>query len=250
MKWNCAIFDFDGTLFDSMYLWDTAAENYLMLQGKAARPDIREKVRKLSLFEAAEYMKEAYCLAGTAEEITCGVNQVIEHSYRDEVLPKTGVIPFLQEMRRREMQICIATATDRRLIEAALYRCGMEEFFDAIFTCGEVGHGKNEPEIYRCAMEHFGAQRGNTIIFEDAVHAVRTAKQDGFTVAAVFDESEKNPDAVMALADFYFESFEREVCMRFWKWEADKVTEGSCSPIFQEPHPACVNGNGRKGEER
>ncbi|MFR5406324.1 MAG: HAD-IA family hydrolase [Oscillibacter sp.] len=64
----------------------------------------------------------------------------------------------------------------------------MRTFFDAIFTCSEVGHGKDEPVIFRRAMEHFGAQRGSTVVFEDAIHAVETAKKDGFTVAAVFDE--------------------------------------------------------------
>ena len=96
----------------------------------------------------------------------------------------------------------------RYLIESALRRCGIADLFDAIFTCSEVGHGKDEPVIFRRAMERFGAQRSDTVIFEDAIHAIETAKKDGFTVAAVFDESEKRQDEVRALADCYITSFE------------------------------------------
>lgn len=106
-----------------------------------------------------------------------GIDRIIEHFYRDEVQPKPGVVPFLKELRAKGVDVCIATATDRYLIEAALRRCGIENLFDAIFTCSEVGHGKDEPVIFRRAMEHFGAQRGSTVVFEDAIHAVETAKK-------------------------------------------------------------------------
>ena len=194
MKLKCVIFDFDGTLFDSMYLWDTVAESYVRSRGKEPKPTVREEVRALSLL------------------------RIIEHFYRDEVQPKPGVVPFLKELRAKGVDVCIATATDRYLIEAALRRCGIENLFDAIFTCSEVGHGKDEPVIFRRAMEHFGAQRGSTVVFEDAIHAVETAKKDGFTVAAVFDESEKRQDEVRALADCYITSFEQ--LEQFWAMTA------------------------------
>ena len=78
--------------------------------------------------------------------------------------------------------------------------------------------GKDEPVIFRRAMEHFGAQRGSTVVFEDAIHAIETAKKDGFTVAAVFDESEKRQDEVRALADCYITSFEH--LEQFWAMTA------------------------------
>ena len=202
MKLKCVIFDFDGTLFDSMYLWDTVAESYVRSRGKEPKPTVREEVRALSLLQAAEHLK----------------NGIIEHFYRDEVQPKPDVVPFLKELRAKGVDICIATATDRYLIEAALRRCGIEALFDAIFTCSEVGHGKDEPVIFRRAMEHFGAQRGSTVVFEDAIHAIETAKKDGFTVAAVFDESEKRQDEVRALADCYITSFEQ--LEQFWAMTA------------------------------
>lgn len=148
--------------------------------GKEPKPTVREEVRALSLLQAAEHLKKEYDLAETPEEIMAGIDRIIEHFYRDEVQPKPGVVPFLKELRAKGVDVCIATATDRYLIEAALRRCGVEALFDAIFTCSEVGHGKDEPVIFRRAMEHFGAQRGSTVVFEDAIHAIETAKKDGF----------------------------------------------------------------------
>ena len=119
MKLKCVIFDFDGTLFDSMYLWDTVAESYVRSRGKEPKPTVREEVRALSLLQAAEHLKKEYDLAETPEEIMAGIDRIIEHFYRDEVQPKPGVVPFLKELRAKGVDVCIATATDRYLIESA-----------------------------------------------------------------------------------------------------------------------------------
>ena len=92
----------------------------------------------------------------------------------------------------------------------------MEHLFDAIFTCTEVGHGKDEPVIFRKAMEYFDAERNNTLIFEDALHAVKTAKKDGFKVAAVFDKSEKRQAEIQQLCDCYITEFEH--AEEFWQF--------------------------------
>lgn len=84
----------------------------------------------------------------------------------------------------------------------------MRPYFDAIFTCGEVGHGKDEPIIFRRAMESFHADRTTTVVFEDAFHAAKTAKDDGFFVAAVFDSSEKQQEALRLSSDCFLENYE------------------------------------------
>lgn len=216
MKVKCAIFDFDGTLFDSMYIWDSVGEIYLRSLGKEPKQSMREDVRALSLYQSACYFKQEYDLSLSAEEIMTGINQTIEHFYVHEVLPKPGVVDFLNQMQKAGIPMCIATASDRYQIEAALSRCGMEHCFEAIFTCREVGHGKDEPVIFRKAMEYFGADRSSAIVFEDAVHAIRTAKADGFAVVAVFDHSEKRQTEIRDLADCYLTDFEHTE--EFWKF--------------------------------
>ena len=216
MKIKCAIFDFDGTLFDSMFIWDNIAETYLRSVGKIPKPNVREDVRELSLYQSACYFQREYDIALSVKQIMTGINQTIEHFYINELLPKPGVIEFLEQMQKSEISMCIATASDRYQIEVALKRCKMQKYFDSIFTCSEVGYGKNEPVIYRKAIESFEANRCETIVFEDALHAVQTAKKDGFTVVAVFDNSEMRQDEIRNLSDFYMESFENTE--DFWKF--------------------------------
>lgn len=211
---NLAIFDFDGTLFDSMFIWDNVGEIYLRSLEKEPKPSMREDVRALSLYQSACYFKQEYDLSLSIEEIMRGINQTIEHFYIHEVLPKPGVADFLKRMHKDGISMCIATASDRYQIEAALSRCGMEHYFEAIFTCSEVGHGKDEPVIFQKAMEHFGADRSSAIVFEDAIHAIQTAKADGFAVVAVFDSSETRQAEIRNLADCYITDFEHTE--EFW----------------------------------
>ena len=221
MKIKCAIFDFDGTLFDSMFIWENAGEIYLRSLGKEPKSSIREDVRTLSLYQSAVYLRGEYNIDLSVEEIMAGINQTIEHFYIHEVKPKEGVISFLKDMKQQGVLMGIATASDRYQIEAALERCRMTEFFDAVFTCTEVGHGKDEPVIFQKAMEYFGANRKNTIVFEDAFHAIQTAKADGFTVAAVFDNSEKRQDEIRDLSDCYIADFER--LEEFWEFVLEEM---------------------------
>ena len=216
MKIKCAIFDFDGTLFDSMFIWDNVGEIYLRSLGKEPKASMREDIRILSLYQSACYFKEEYGIDLSVEEIMEGINQTIEHFYIHEVQPKVGVVPFLNELKQQGIFMCIATASDRYQIEAALKRCGMEEIFEAVFTCTEVGHGKDEPEIFRKAMEYFDADRSNTVVFEDALHAIRTAKSDGFEVVAVFDSSEEHQNEIRNLSDCYILDFEH--LEKFWEF--------------------------------
>ena len=112
--------------------------------------------------------------------------------------------------------MCIATATDRYQVEAALQRCGMRHFFSEIFTCTEVGSGKDRPEIFRKAMEHLQTDRNTTAVFEDAYHAAYTSKQDGFMVVGVYDSHESRQQELLYLADVYISDYFD--LTRFWKF--------------------------------
>ena len=219
MQLKCAIFDFDGTLFDSMFIWDMVGEVYLRSLGKESKPSMREDIRALSLYQSSCYFKEEYDLDLSVEEIMAGINKTVENFYLNEVQPKDGVVTFLNQMKQQGISICIATASEYYQIEAALKRCQMGHLFDAIFTCTEVGHGKDEPIIFRRAMEHFEADYSNTIVFEDALHAVETAKEDGFKVTVVFDSSEKRQDKIKRLSDCYITDFEQTD--EFWQFVSE-----------------------------
>lgn len=216
MKIKCAIFDFDGTLFDSMHMWANVGEIYLHSLGKEPKASIREDVKTLSLYQAAYYFQKEYDVALSADEIVDGINKTIEHFNVYEVLPKPGVCEFLDKMKQLNIPMCIATAIDRAQVIAALKRCKMEQYFDEIFTSNEVGTGKDEPMIYRKAMKHFDADYSTSIVFEDALYAAQTAKKDGFKVIAVYDSSETQQEEMQQLCEFYLLDFERTE--NFWNY--------------------------------
>lgn len=216
MKIKCAIFDFDGTLFDSMHISANVGEIYLRSLGKEPKASLREDVETLSLYQAAYYFQKEYDVALSADEIVNGINKTIEHFNVYEVLPKHGVCEFLDKMKQLNIPMCIATAIDRAQVIAALKRCKMEQYFDEVFTSIEVGSGKDEPMIYRKAMEYFDADYSTSLVFEDALYAVQTAKRDGFQVVAVYDASETQQEEIRKFCDFYLSDFERPE--DFWKY--------------------------------
>ena len=210
------IFDFDGTLFDSMFIWDTAGEVYLRSIGKEPEADLQKFLKPMSLLQSAQYIREKYDIPLSVEEIMDGVNRTVEGFYFHSTQPKPGVIDFLEELHRRNIKMCIATATDRYQVEAALQRCKMRHFFSEIFTCTEVGSGKDTPDIFRKAMEHLQTDRSNTAVVEDAYHAAHTAKQDGFMVVGVYDSHESRQQELLQIADVFLPDYLH--LNNFWKF--------------------------------
>ena len=205
MRIRGAIFDVDGTLLDSMFIWDTIGETYLRSIGYQPKENLNETFKNMSLRRAARYYQTEYGVTRSIDEIMDGVNAMLERYYRFEVPLKPGVAELLERLRQDGVRLCIATATDRHLVEAALDRCGVLSCFGEIFTCNEVGHGKDEPDIFEAALRFLGTRREETLVFDDALYAVRTAKEAGFLVAAVYDSHERSQAEVRARSDLYLE---------------------------------------------
>ena len=211
-----AIFDVDGTLLDSMSIWDTIGEDYLRSIGYTPRENLNETFQTMSLHQAARYYQSEYSVGLSLEEIIDGVNGLLEDFYRRKAPLKPGAGEFVRELSHRGVRLCIATATERDLVEAALGRHGVLGYFDDILTCTTVGSGKDQPFIYRQALERIGGDRSGVVVFEDALHAARTAKADGFPVAAVYDSHEKRQEELKTLANFYLADFSQ--FDSFWKF--------------------------------
>ena len=208
------IFDFDGTLFDSMSVWHTAGEMYLRSVGREPEKGLASLLKDMSLQQSAACLRERYRLPFSPQEIMAGINRTVEGFYLHTVLPKAGVEVLLNALHRQKVPLCIATATDRYLVEAALERCGMSHFFSEIITASAVGCGKDQPHIYRMAAQHLGGEKSSVLVVEDACYAVATAKRDGFTVVGVYDPYETDTAAVKALADIYLPDYSQ--LTEFW----------------------------------
>ena len=202
-----AIFDFDGTLVDSMFIWDTIGEDYLRSLGKKPHEDLKETFMTLTLEEAAEYYRTHYGVTLSVKEIVDGVNVMVEGIYRTKVTLQPRVAEYLAWLRVNGVRMCVATVTDRYLVEETLDRLGILQYFSEIFTCAEVGYGKDKPIIYRKALEHLDTAKNETYVFEDSLFALKTAKADGFTTVGVYDRHENRQDSLKNLADYYIVDF-------------------------------------------
>jgi HAD superfamily hydrolase (TIGR01509 family) len=202
-----AIFDLDGTLLDSMPIWKTISADYLRAQDIRPKDGLTEDTKRMTLRQVARLFQDDYGLNLTVQEIESGVNRMIESYYRFEAPVKEGANDLLETLARQGVKMCVVTATDRYLAEAALRRCGLLSYVQEVITCGDFGAGKDEPAIFEYALSRLGTPKPFTPVFEDAVHAAETAKESGFPVIAVFDPAfAEAEDRLRALADLYLQS--------------------------------------------
>ena len=208
-----AIFDLDGTLIDSMFIWDTLGEDYLKSLGIEPEENLAEIFKTFTLEQAAEYYRSHYGIVLSIEEIIEEINNMVAEIYRTKVTLKPGVSNFLKRLKRSGVKMCIATVTDRPIAEDVLKRLNVRDYFSEIFTCAEVGCNKETPDIYRAAIKHLETDKSETVVFEDVLHALKTAKNDGFRVAAVYDEHEPMQEEVKEISDYYIRDFD-SFCFR------------------------------------
>lgn len=202
-----AIFDLDGTLLDSMSLWDTIGNDYLRSLGIETNENLAETFKTFTLEQSAEYYRTHYGITLSVNEIINGINDIIMDFYRDVVPLKKGAAEFLERLSRNGVKMCIATVTGKQLAESALLRLNIRNYFTEIFTVAEIGCGKMSPQIYRAALAHLGTKKSETLVFEDAYHAMMTAKNDGFPVAAVYDEHEPMQTEIQENSDYYIRNY-------------------------------------------
>lgn len=209
MRLQSAIFDMDGTLLDSMGMWSNLGFNLLLSHSIEPRADFRDQIKTMKLRDGVAYCKDAYGLSESMDELMDSIWAQVERFYRDEVTAKPGVEKFLSLLKMEGVWMYVATATDRPLAEIALRRAGIRDYFQGILTCGEVGASKDHPDIYERALTRLRSTKRDTVVFEDAPFAIRTAKHAGFRVAAVYDPSAEASQAeIQRISDYYIYSFE------------------------------------------
>lgn len=225
-----AIFDVDGTLLDSMEIWEDVAIRYLKSIGVEAEPDLPEVMFTMSLPEGAAYVKEHYRLTRETDEIIKGVLDIIRKYYEETAPLKPGVTKILEELSGKRIPMTVATSNNKEEVEAAFKRLGIASYFSRIFTCEEVGAGKTRPDIYMKAAEYMGTRPEETVIFEDVLHAIRTAKKAGFLAVGLYDEASKaDQKAIEKEADWYAKSMEGLDIMESQKLKVVLTIAGSDS---------------------
>lgn len=207
MKIEGIIFDFDGTLLDSMSIWETLGSDFLIKRNITPEPELNEKLKTMSLNQVAQFYQDCYGLSETVDEIIHEVNLMIENYYADGLNLKEGVLELLENFHASGVKMCIATATDRFMVESALKRHQIAHYFSDIVTCGEVGASKKHPMIFEVALEKLNTKKENTLVIEDSLHAIETARKAGFQVVGVYDDFSKNEQLMIKkCANYYLTS--------------------------------------------
>ncbi len=205
---QAAIFDVDGTLLDSMPIWMDAGVRYLKGIHVVPEENLGATLWEMSIPEGVAYLKEHYHLPFSNQEITDGIIAKVRDFYYNEAPLKPGAKEFLEKLHQMNVPMVIATSSDRSYLNAALTRTGIAHYFQKIFTCAEVGAGKTQPVIYNVAAEFLGYPHESTFVFEDVVHAARSAKSAGFKVIGIYDEaSAKDAAAMKDVCDLYLHDF-------------------------------------------
>lgn len=185
------IFDADGTLLDSMTFWDAITENLIMSMGIAPSEHLTELLTPMSMREGAEYLCSEYGLNISPEEIIEKENRLIEQFYSFSVEMRDGTLELLSFLKENSIPAVVASATDRYLIESALKHLGILGYFEKVFSCSEIGKGKSSPEIYLAACDYMHTAPNETVVIEDSLQALTTAKKAGFLTIAIYDGTQK-----------------------------------------------------------
>ena len=214
-----AIFDVDGTLLDSMPIWENSSSVWLAGIGVQAEPDLNDVMFRMSLDEGAAYLKSAYHLSLSEEEIKEGVVGVVGAFYREKAPAKAGVPEFLEKLWQMGFPMYVATSSSREHVAAALKRVGSFHYFDGLITCEEAGAGKSDPRIFLMAAERMGLAPKDVFVFEDVIHAVRAAGSAGFVTVGVYDAaSDADNEAMRAECGIYLHTMEN--------WEEFRIRAG------------------------
>ncbi|MBO5231230.1 MAG: HAD family phosphatase [Clostridia bacterium] len=212
MNIKAAIFDMDGTLVDSLMLWDvlwsTFGERYL--NDKNFTPSIEDdkKVRTLTLKDAMTLIHNNYNLGESGEELLAEANRIMIDFYANSVELKDGVRAFLEHCKNNGVKMCIASATAPELIDMALKHCNIEKYFLKVFSCGDIGKGKDKPDIFLEAVNFLGTEIKDTWVFEDSLTAIETATKIGMSTVGIYDKFNYGQDKIKEIATEYINSKE------------------------------------------
>ena len=187
-----AVFDLDGTLLDSSWVWEKVDEKFLGDRGFQVPDDYVDEISPLGAERAAVYTIERFGLNEDKDDIVREWIEMAKKEYATEVVCKPYAKEFLEELHKLNITMAVATSSDRELFMKTLEREGILKYFQKIVTVDEVERGKGYPDIYEEAARRIKVNPHKCLVFEDILAGVTGASLGEFNVVAVFDEKSKH----------------------------------------------------------
>lgn len=205
---NTYIFDFDGTLVDSMPYWSEGMISIIKKANVAYPDDIIKIITPLGTIGTAKYLKEALGVSFEIDEILKMMNDYTLPKYRDIIPVKKGVYDYLKHLKQKGKSINMLTANSHNVMDACLKRVNIFDMFDNVWSTDDFNMSKSNPQIYKEALKRIGTTNEDTVFFDDNIVAVKTAKEAGLKTVGVYDETGCDfKDELEKISDLYINSF-------------------------------------------
>lgn len=207
-KVKAVIFDLDGTLVDSMWMWKAIDVEYLGKFGIDLPEDLQSCIEGMSFSETAEYFKSRFQLEDSIDQIKSDWNAMAWDKYANEVPLKAGVAEFLEMLRKKEIKMGIATSNSRELVDLVTKKHQIHSYFQSIRTSCEVAKGKPAPDIYLQVAKDLSVTPDECLVFEDVIQGIMAGKNAQMKVCAVKDAySDHQDDEKREISDYYINSY-------------------------------------------
>ena len=208
---EAVIFDMDGSLVDSMWVWKDIDIEYLGRFGLDIPDDLQQEIEGMSFTETARYFRDRFGLDRSVEQIRADWNEMAWDKYRSRVMLKPGAREFLDYFRSQGIKLGIATSNSREIVDMVMEARGVADYFSCITTACEAKKGKPAPDVYLLTAQQLSVDPKNCLVFEDIVFGIQAGKAAGMEVCAVDDAYSAYQEAEKrSLADYYIKDF-REI---------------------------------------
>jgi HAD superfamily hydrolase (TIGR01509 family) len=209
---TAAIFDLDGTLLDSLWIWQRVDEAFFAARGLSVPPDYADALHALTFREVAEYTIARLGLRETPEAVMAEWTATSLALYQNEVRLKPGAREYLAALRARGVTLAVATNLTTRVLEAALRHNGILTWFQALTSADEVPRGKEYPDIYQLTAKKLGVPPAQCVAYDDVAKALVGMRAAGVTACAVYEPlSGQNWAAMCRAAQSHILSWRNEL---------------------------------------